>query len=249
MIEEIKKNFEGTDLDGLDEFFALLEMPDIIFDQIYPSIKSELESELAEPIFTEMIKELQQDENFEEQKQNIIDAMKEIDAMPTDVLSDYKKNFVKIIFNAMITEPYDLTVNVQFLHKNSKLPLYANPTDTGADVYAVEDITIPAQARGFTLPTGLAMAIPVGWGLTIRPRSGLNRHSTLRVLLGTIDNGYRDELGVIFDNLSDEPYEIKAEDRICQVVAEKLYRVKWKLVPDVKVIGEDRGGGFGHTGR
>ena len=113
-----------------------------------------------------------------------------------------------------------------------------------------EDITIEPNARGVIIPLGIAVAIPTGWALAIRPRSGLSHKSTLRIsnTPGTIDTSFKDEVGVIVDNLSNSSLNFKAGDRIAQFILEKNYQADFEIVKDVKSIGEDRGGGYGSTG-
>lgn len=142
------------------------------------------------------------------------------------------------------------TIYVEKLQENAKLPTYASAGDQGADIYACEDMTIPAHSFGTIVPTGLAMAIPMGWALAVRPRSGMSHKTRIRLSNppGTIDTNYKNEVGVIIDNFDDEDYEIKAGDRIAQFVLEKNYQGNFVETDDVHKHGEDRGGGFGHTG-
>lgn len=152
-----------------------------------------------------------------------------------------------------ILEIWDLetpTIYVQKLHENAKLPSYASAGDQGADIYACEDITIPANSFGTIVKTGLAMAIPFGWAIAIRPRSGMSHKTRMRIsnTPGTVDTNYKDEIGVIVDNFSNEEYKIKMGDRIGQFVLEKNYQGNFVETDNVHEYGEDRGGGFGHTG-
>ena len=142
------------------------------------------------------------------------------------------------------------TIYVQKLHENAKLPSYASGGDQGADIYACEDITIPANSFGTIVKTGLAMAIPFGWAIAIRPRSGMSHKTRMRIsnTPGTVDTNYKDEIGVIVDNFSNEEYKIKMGDRIAQFVLEKNYQGNFVETNNVHEHGEDRGGGFGHTG-
>ena len=93
---------------------------------------------------------------------------------------------------------------------------------------------------------------PEGYEIQVRPRSGLSYKTPLRIVNspGTIDAGYRDEIGVIMQNTSQtESYEIKSGDRIAQLVLQKLPTISWVQVDNVLAIGQDRGGGFGSSGR
>jgi len=92
--------------------------------------------------------------------------------------------------------------------KDVELPKYAREFDAGFDLVAAEDVTIePGETK--VIPTGLAFEIPPGYEMQIRPRSGMSRKTKLRVVLGTIDSGYRGEVGVIVDNVSTVEYASK----------------------------------------
>ncbi|HDR8110433.1 TPA: dUTP diphosphatase [Bacillus cereus] len=83
--------------------------------------------------------------------------------------------------------------------RDVELPKYAKPGDSGFDLVAAEDTIIwPGETK--VVPTGLAFEIPPGYELQVRPRSGISRNTKLRVILGTVDSGFRGEVGVIVDN-------------------------------------------------
>ncbi|WP_410988794.1 dUTP diphosphatase [Bacillus cereus] len=83
--------------------------------------------------------------------------------------------------------------------KDVELPRYAKPGDSGFDLVAAEDTIIwPGETK--VVATGLAFEIPPGYELQVRPRSGISRNTKLRVILGTVDSGFRGEVGVIVDN-------------------------------------------------
>lgn len=132
-----------------------------------------------------------------------------------------------------------------------ELPRYATLESAGMDLRANLDSPVtllPLQRR--LIPTGLRMALPVGFEAQIRPRSGLAlKHGiTLLNTPGTIDADYRGEIGVIMINLSDEPFVINDGERIAQMV---IARHEQPKLVAVEVLDEtERGeGGFGHTGR
>lgn len=145
---------------------------------------------------------------------------------------------------------HDTVVYFEFIREGAKLPEYAHETDAGADVFAPEDITIPAYRLGYKAPTGFKMALAPGWEMQVRPRSGLSYKTSLRVsnAPGTIDEGYRDEVGILFDNFSSQDYVIRKGERMAQFVIAPTYKFKAQLTDDVSKIGENRGGGFGSTG-
>ncbi|PEE49759.1 dUTP diphosphatase [Bacillus cereus] len=92
-------------------------------------------------------------------------------------------------------------VKVKRLHEDAIIPQYAKLGDSGFDLVAVEDVVIkPGETK--VIHTGLAFEIPPGYEIQIRSRSGTSRKTKLRVVLGTIDSGYRGEVGVIVDNVN-----------------------------------------------
>lgn len=142
-------------------------------------------------------------------------------------------------------------VYVEICREGVELPQYARQGDAGMDVRAAVDTTIAPQSTA-VVPTGLKVAIPEGYEIQVRPRSGLSLKTSLRIpnSPGTIDSGYRNEVGVIVWNSSpDTALEIKAGDRIAQFVLQKVPVINFVPINDVSAIGEDRGGGFGSTGK
>ena len=133
---------------------------------------------------------------------------------------------------------------------NIKTPVYASNNDAGVDIRASKKIKIKPNETEI-IPTGIKLAIPNGFEIQIRPRSGLSAKTSLRIANspGTIDSGYRDEIGIIVDNISNEDeFIIEKGDRIAQMVLSKIYKMKFLEIDDVKKKGENRGGGFGHSG-
>jgi dUTP pyrophosphatase len=91
-------------------------------------------------------------------------------------------------------------LKVKRLHPDAIIPTYAHATDSGFDLHAIEDIIIqPGETK--LIRTGLAVELPPGYELQVRPRSGISLRTKLRVVLGTVDNGFRGEIGVIVDNI------------------------------------------------
>ncbi|WP_342657488.1 dUTP diphosphatase [Sphingomonas sp. NY01] len=129
------------------------------------------------------------------------------------------------------------------------LPAYATAGAAGLDVVAAESLTLAPGARA-AVATGFALAIPAGYEVQVRPRSGLAlRHGvTCLNTPGTIDHDYRGEVKVILANLGQEPFEVSRGDRIAQLVPAPVQRA---LIAEVDALDDtDRGaGGFGSTGR
>ena len=143
-----------------------------------------------------------------------------------------------------------MKVKIKRLHPEALLPEYSHGPleDAGLDLHALTGAILePGVAQ--LVATGIALEIPVGYEVQIRPRSGLAlKHAiTLPNAPATIDPGYRGELKVILLNLGKASYEIKAGDRIAQMVLAKYEPVEW----DESDLAESvRGaGGFGSSGR
>ena len=128
------------------------------------------------------------------------------------------------------------------------LPAYATSGAAGMDVVSAEDVTLAPGAR-HAVATGLAMAIPQGYEIQVRPRSGLAlKHGiTVPNTPGTIDSDYRGELKVILINLGTEPFVIARGDRVAQLVLAPVVQAAWDEV--IGLDATERGaGGFGSTG-
>ena len=128
------------------------------------------------------------------------------------------------------------------------LPAYATAGAAGMDVVSAEDVTIAPGVR-HAVATGLTMAVPEGYEIQVRPRSGLAlKHGiTVPNTPGTIDSDYRGELKVILINLSAEPFAVQRGDRVAQLVLAPVVQAAWDEVAELDAT--DRGtGGFGSTG-
>lgn len=186
----------------------------------------------------------------------------------------FLKRFIGLLVNAVNeTEGIAkrmISVAIQLCHEDAKKPVYAKAGDAGMDIYAVEDITInPGET--VIVPTGIKVALPLGYEFEVRPRSGLSVKTPLRVANapGTIDSGYRDEIGVIITNtepkikdiafhndgtidqrsiLWGQSYTITKGMRFAQLVLKEVPTCVFYDVEDVKEIGFDRAGGFGSSG-
>ncbi len=128
------------------------------------------------------------------------------------------------------------------------LPAYATDGAAGMDVVAAEDLTLAPGAR-HAVATGFAMAIPPGYEVQVRPRSGLALKHGITCLNtpGTIDSDYRGEVKVILANLGSEPFEIKRGDRIAQLVPAPVQRAELSEVDSLDETARGAGG-FGSTG-
>lgn len=147
-----------------------------------------------------------------------------------------------------MTQPIQIQVKRLPHGEGLPLPAYATAGAAGMDVVSAEDVTIAPMGR-HAVATGLALAIPEGYEIQVRPRSGLAlKHGiTLPNTPGTIDSDYRGELKCIMINLGAEPFEIRRGDRIAQLV---VAPVQIGEMVEVEALDETvRGaGGFGSTG-
>ena len=128
------------------------------------------------------------------------------------------------------------------------LPAYATRGAAGMDVLAAEDVTLAPGAR-HAVATGFAVAIPPGYEIQVRPRSGLALKHGISVpnTPGTIDSDYRGELKVILINHGAEPFAVARGDRVAQLVLAPVTRAAWEVVEELDDTARGTGG-FGSTG-
>jgi dUTP pyrophosphatase len=130
------------------------------------------------------------------------------------------------------------------------LPSYAHAGDAGLDLRARVDGVVPPGGGRLLMPTGISIAIPAGYAGFVLPRSGnaVNHGLTMANSPGLIDSAYRGEVKVILLNTDpDEAFVVHRGERLAQLVIQRVEDVEWRIVDSLD--GEDRGGGFGHTGR
>lgn len=269
----------NPEMGGFDELATLLAMPEEHFAILAPVFLAELEKGLKN-INDQMILVQSMNltglkaENVREQYEAIYE---EIDSQMGDVLSHQKRDFLKqmlgITYNALAeaegVAKKNILMPIEYCRPGAKMPAYAHLTDSGMDVYALEDITIaPGETK--LVPIGIKVAIPAGYELQVRPKSGRCLKTKLRVANtpGTIDAGYRDEIAVIIDNI--EPfiksaqmgeggvlynvefgssYTIGKGEKFAQLVLAEVPKAIFYEVEKVSDIANDgRNGGFGSSG-
>jgi len=143
-----------------------------------------------------------------------------------------------------------LSVPVVRLDPDMSLPTYAHAGDAGLDLRARLDGVVPAGGGRLLMPTGIAIAIPLGYAGFVLPRSGnaVKHGLTLANTPGLIDSAYRGEVQLILLNTDPaEPFVVSRGDRLAQLVIQRVEEVEWNVVDALE--GHDRGGGFGHSGR
>lgn len=280
VLEDVIKEIEkiNPDQGGFDEVAALLAMSEEHFAIIAPVFLSELEKgfrnvndELTMAQAMNAAGVRAEDVTTEYHK-----ICEEIDNEMAGVISAQKRDFLKsllaITYNAVSeTEGIakrNILIPIEYCREDAKMPAYAHLTDAGMDVFATEEITInPGETK--LIPLGIKVALPIGYELQVRPKSGRSLKSKLRVANtpGTIDAGYRDEIGVIVDNI--DPFIKSAEmdengrlysvefgssitigkgEKIAQLVLSEVPKAVFYEVETVAGMGEDRQGGFGSTG-
>ena len=141
-----------------------------------------------------------------------------------------------------------MTLRFKKVHPDAVLPSYAHPSDAGMDLRSVDDLTLAPGQRAL-VHTGLVMLLPPLYEAQVRPRSGLALKNGVTVLNtpGTIDSGYRGEVGVILINLGQAAFDVRKGDKIAQMV---IAPVTQPNIEETDVVDEtDRAsGGFGSTG-
>lgn len=264
---------------GFEEIAVLLSLPDESFTLLAPIFLKELEKNYHN-INDQM--SMVQAMNLagmkaEDARTEFINICKAIDEQLGSVLSFPKRDFIKqmlgMTYNAVAEAEgiakKTILIPIEYCHADAKMPTYAHLTDSGMDVYALDDITIaPGETK--LIPTGLKVAIPAGYELQVRPKSGRCLKSKLRVANtpGTIDAGYRDEIGIIVDNIEpfvkeakmDEngrlyevlfgsSYTIGKGEKFAQLVLCEVPKAVFYQVEHVSDVANDgRNGGFGSTG-
>ncbi len=250
------KLFEELELEGIFSDMAwVLDAPQATFDATKNDMLDAIAQQYTSDIF---MKEIANNDELEisdlkEQIAEIYNIFEEIFEnenyeLPKD-RCEFFLQVLEIVMNMVndIPERKMVEVIIETCHDKAVIPSYAHNTDAGADIYAVEDAEIPGNTT-MIIKTGLKVAIPNGWEIQIRPRSGMSAKTPIRIANapGTIDTGYRDEVGIICHNTSPYPYTIKEGDRIAQMVISSVPMIKFTS-GKVSNIEGDRGGGFGST--
>jgi dUTP pyrophosphatase len=166
------------------------------------------------------------------------------------LLVDTVMNKMFAIFDAAAEKYHSYAIELPIqLEEGAQVPTYAHDSDAAADMYAMEDVEIPAHSKGTPVKTGVHIQLPEGWVAFILPRSSIGAKTPLRLSnsAGVIDSGYRGEVRALYDNIGDEPYQIHKGDRIAQMLVMPSYRFKANVVDSLE--DSDRGeAGFGSTG-
>lgn len=281
--EELFDNLGDIDsnLGDFEEIVTLLSLPDEQFNVISELFLDELQKALNSN--TGKLQLLQGLSGVGNDVDDLIAAyegvIEQIEVQLKDVSQpkrDFLKRMMAIIINTVSSGEGAakklVKIPIQLCHVDAKIPTYANIGDAGLDVYALDDYTInPGEIK--LIPTGIKVAIPRGYELQVRPKSGRALKTKLRVANtpGTIDCGYRDEVGIIIENIDapikdiaydfDEkgniviksilhgsPYYIEKGTKFAQLVLNETPTASFVEVQDIHEIEGDRNGGFGSSG-
>lgn len=281
-LNQFIKELDLENNETFQQFSVMLNLPDEQFEPLKPVVLDSLERSFNTPeVRLNFARALNTMELTLEDLEDFLNGM--ILALQDSALHnlsktkiDFLTSIIGILHNAFTSSEgiskRIVKIPIEKCDERAKAPTYANTTDSGMDVYALEDITIaPGETK--LIPIGIKVALPRGYELQVRPKSGRSLKSKLRIANtpGTIDAGYRDEIGIIVENIepviSDISYEyddegnlkitsidfgsshtIGAGEKFAQLVLAEVPKVSWLQVDSVTGIGEDRGGGFGSTG-
>lgn len=265
---------------GFEELAAMLALPDDQFNLLSSYFLDELERAMNGSNERLMLINLMTANglNTNELATAYSSMIDEIDKALADIPEkkrDFLKSMMAIIINAMNDSEGASKRIIQIpitVEEDAIIPTYARNGDAGMDVYSTIDIDV-APGQTVLIPTGLRMAIPYGYEIQVRNKSGIALKTKLRVANtpGTIDAGYRDEIGIIIENI-DSPiadieyefnekgqpiiksilhgksYHIDKGQKIAQLVLSEVPSAAFYEVNDLNEFGESRGGGFGSTG-
>ena len=156
-----------------------------------------------------------------------------------------------------------INIKVKRTHPDAVIPDFAHDTDTGADLYTCEELILLAGEKGIA-KTGLIFELPLGWGFQVRNKSGntvkgvpvkvvrgtevLEIRADITVYLGTVDQGYRNEVGIMIKNEEDFPVIIPKGTKLAQMVLEKIQQCSFTEVEEINNDTSRGLGGFGSTG-
>ena len=265
----------------MDSILTILSLPDNEFRVMSEIVIQEMEKACNNPndrllLIQNLTAAGVKAEDLIEEYQKVIDQLEEIkDSFPLNRIGFLKRIMIVIINAVAETEGIPkrtINIPIELCHEDAKMPAYARVGDAGMDVFALEDITInPGETK--IIPIGIKVAIPSGYELQVRPKSGRAAKTKLRVANtpGTIDSGYRDEVGVIIENiepniadltydfdddgkpvitsiLHGKSYTICKGEKFAQLVLSEVPTATWTQVDTIEAFEGNRGGGFGSTG-
>lgn len=272
---EISMVQDAENNDVFSSMIQLLELPEEDFEVIAPGILQGFQQSVNNPndrlALVQSINAMgYKAEDLTEAFTNVIDEIDKLNypAIKRDFLTEIFSVLVNCVNETEGISKRTIQVPIELCHDKAKIPQYAHVSDSGLDVYALEDVTIhPGET--VLVPTGIKVALPPGYELQVRPKSGRALKTKLRVANtpGTIDQGYRDEIKVIVENIEapikdisidyegkvtsilyGRDYFIGEGEKFAQLVLMEVPKAAFHRVDSVQNIGENREGGFGSTG-
>lgn len=277
----------GPEVEPFRQLVVLLSMDEDNFKLVAPGVLQSFQQTLNNP--NDKIALVQSLNASGAKAEDLIDSFipftEEIEKV--EGLSRQKKDFFLEFISSIINAVQEtegiakriIQVPIELCHPDAKIPQYAHIDDSGLDIYALDDYTIaPGETK--LIPTGFKVALPPGYELQVRPKSGRALKTKLRIANtpGTIDAGYRDEVGVIVENVDPpiraihprsiqvgentwqyqpltegdiefgQSYTIGKGEKFAQLVLSEVPKAAFFRVETVNEIGENRNGGFGSTG-
>ena len=274
--QALENSGEGESADMTRSLMALLSMPDDQFDMMAPGVLEAYARSVNNPNDRIMLVQALNATGYsaDDLTDSIVEITETIDKLELPVAKkDFLKQLIGTLTNAVnetegISKRY-ISVPIELCNENAVIPQYAHVSDSGVDVYALEDITVhPGET--VLVPTGIKVALPPGYELQVRPKSGRALKTKLRVANtpGTIDSGYRDEIKVIIENVEPPIKDITIDEegrvtsvlygsdffigkgeKFCQLVLSEVPKIAFYRVENIAEVDDiDRGGGFGSTG-
>lgn len=256
--ENLKEKIKQVQGGGgpMDQLFQILDLPDEQFDVIAPEIKEVFKNAFFAPetkkavlnsLSTMPNVDIEQEREYAKTLIEEIQNDGDLSANKKDFLTLLMGQSVELLTSVLKNPREEVEVKITKIHENAVIPTYAHDSDAGADIYAVEDITIKPNSTEI-IPTGIKVEIPLGYEIQIRPRSGLSAKTKLRIANapGTIDAEYRGEIGVIMTNTGNLSHTINKGDKIAQMVIMPVPMIKW--IETEELSETERGeGGYGST--
>lgn len=262
--------------EAVDTLIRLLALPDEQFSILAPGVMSSFQQTINNP--NDKIALIQSlNANGVKAEDLIGEFMSIVEEIDNTTLPVIKRDFLKEVMGTIINAVNDtegiakryVPVAIELCHENAKIPQYAHISDSGADVYALEDITVhPGET--VLVPTGIKVALPPGFEIQVRPKSGRTLKTKLRIANtpGTVDQAFRDEIKVIIENVDppikditiDEEgkvtsilygsdFTIGKGEKFAQLVLSEVPKASFFRVMNIlEVDGDNRLGGFGSTG-
>lgn len=253
------RKFTSIDEETLESFSEILSQPDSTFDSIYPTLLNRIKTALDSSVFQKNVLstlEMTPIKDLSQEKSDIKYLLNEVDK--DESLSENKKDFIHLLLEGTVNAieqliNYDrelIPVKIYKLNPEVKLPKYAHNSDAGADVESIETVVVPAH-QTVIVKTGIAVGIPSGYEIQLRPRSGISAKTNLRIANApsTIDSGYTGEIGIIITNIGDKDYTINKGDKIAQMLIAETPMIKWEEVSSIEELGKTERGanGYGST--